>query len=558
MEKSVEADLSSDATKDGPVAADEDCNSQELATGALVVDDEENALPKKSSSGHSSSRKKSKRSKSSKKKHDKHENKKISKAENSTGLVNDDETDVSPQIDGEEPDVDAETTANPTAGEALSIETQKTSHRNIFGIFGYKKDEAVMPTGVENDKKTDSDNAAAENEAETAAEVEPGMTESKNAEKTEPAESSSTKQNFWSNFVGNKIAKTKSEDSGSALGEADNAEPTSQENAEDDDKEKAHDDIKKALNGDAPKVAKQGRPKSPGRLRFWSRKTPKPDDEEGQDDTKKGEIPNTSDDQDEGADSDQEEIEVEQSLNDWILSVKERHEHLALFEKERHQSFLSQWTALQAYVQVYDTIGSESIAEMQRLAIFVDGIWTAQKRFAEIMQEKKRQMLISKGGTSETKSRGKSNTSTESSYETQNIPWTHIVGDKEKQNLKDGESSLTGSSRHEALGLDDLSDRWAMASDEPPTSFSADSLPILPSKLTPLLDAMEVSHDVWESKFSDNSQQTRRGIVNVLNSTWPPKIRSLKAELDNLCEEIFPTIVSKQSSIQEAWGESKY
>ena len=105
-----------------------------------------------------------------------------------------------------------------------------------------------------------------------------------------------------------------------------------------------------------------------------------------------------------------------------------------------------------------------------------------------------------------------------------------------------------------SLALDDLADRWAMATDEPPPVPESETIHTVPSAFTPVLEALEVSQDVWESKFSSNNQQTARGIVHTMATSWPLTIQAEAEELVRIRQEIFPDISAKQTAVQDAWG----
>ena len=245
------------------------------------------------------------------------------------------------------------------------------------------------------------------------------------------------------------------------------------------------------------------------------------------------------------------------SPTEWVEAVKKRHEELIEFEQERGKAFQSQFISLQAYTQVFSEIAEESLSEMQRLSGFVGGVWTAQKRFSEIMAEKQREAMITRNTEEERHQEIMLSGDLRSTFDTQHMAWTDIVELKQqhRDRLDVGlqPPSATDNLEDEFLGLDDLADRWGMRSDEPPEAEEA-PISIIPSAFSPLIEALEVSQGIWESKFTQNSKQTAKTIVHTLATTWPLEIQAQAEQLTKITEEVFPEIKKKQKDIEEAWG----
>ena len=237
------------------------------------------------------------------------------------------------------------------------------------------------------------------------------------------------------------------------------------------------------------------------------------------------------------------------SLHSWVESIKKRHEELTEFEQNRSQRFQSRWMAVQAYADVYGEIAGESLAEMQRLGDFVGGIWAAQKRFTEIMQEKKRQALLKRRSQTAAAIADNVGASAEDKD-------TDSISTMENPQLGMGldPPSTADLGSRGALGLDHPSAQLDESNDEYPEPNESLVTKDAPSAFTPVLDELEKSQSIWESTFTVNSRETANGIVHALESTWPSAVQKQIDHLTQLRDDIFPAVTMKNGAVLIAWG----
>eukprot|EP00977_Amphora_coffeiformis_P012042 scaffold2974_cov181-Amphora_coffeaeformis.AAC.10 len=265
------------------------------------------------------------------------------------------------------------------------------------------------------------------------------------------------------------------------------------------------------------------------------------------------------------------------TMTDWIEAVKQRHEQLTAFEQERQKSFQSDFIALQAYTKVYGEIVDESLSEMQHIGGFVDGIWTAQQRFVEIMQEKTRQAtMLSKQHRDNATTVAQNNSlttidpvvksldTTTTTTSTTTTPEGKSAEESSQRPTIQSTFDKTFDNTQLDIGLappSTISTVQTTALDAPlPSSSSSQKeeayVAPLPSAFTPLIEALEVSQNLWESKFSTSNQQTAgpNGILQTLATTWPSVLQAQKEQLDRVRGKVFPTLTVKHEAVQQAWG----
>lgn len=273
------------------------------------------------------------------------------------------------------------------------------------------------------------------------------------------------------------------------------------------------------------------------------------------------------------------------TITEWIHAVKTRQEKLAAAEERRQKEWNTQWTALQAYAQVYGEIANSSLEEMKQFDLFMGGVRTAQKRFADMLQTqmgKHKAAAASSAVDDDTAddiaTTDPMKTPMKSTMDTQNMPWTEIV------ELKQQHADLWAQQELEQQNLDNNNHITATAAAAtatppapykppkpvtpvltspcplegnlsavaaPPTAAGSDvSAAATPSAFTPLLEALQLSQRVWESKFSINTQQ----MSSIRLTEWREKVQLQVDQLQRLQDEVYPMLLQKQDRVQWAWG----